>query len=143
MSGSSRSRFITVHELCEMLGISRSRFTTLQKRGVFPSSLRTSSNRPVFDHNLTQQCLDVVRSRVGINGEPILFNAKKKAEPSKKRPFFAKDKHEDLIAALASLGLSASSEQVGMAIAALPTQGADLDHPALIKAVFLHLKKQG
>ena len=143
MSGSSRSRFITVQELCEMLGISRSRFTTLQKRGVFPSSLRTSSNRPVFDHNLTQQCLDVVRSRVGINGEPILFNAKKKAEPSKKRPVSAKDKHEDLIAALASLGLSASSEQVGMAIAVLPNQGADLDHPALIKAVFLHLKKQG
>jgi predicted DNA-binding transcriptional regulator AlpA len=143
MSGSSRSRFITVQELCELLGISRSRFNALQKRGYFPPALRTSSNRPVFDHNLTQQCLDVVRSRVGINGEPILFNAKKKAEPSKKRPVSAKDKHEDLIAALASLGLSASSEQVGMAIAALPNQGADLDHPALIKAVFLHLKKQG
>ncbi len=69
MSGSSRSRFITVQELCEMLGISKSRFAQLQKRGFFPRAVRTSSNRPVFDQTLVQQCLDVVRSRVGINGE--------------------------------------------------------------------------
>jgi len=143
MSGSSRSRFITVHELCEMLGISRSRFSALQKRGYFPPALRTSSNRPVFDHTLTHQCLDVVRSRVGINGEPILFNAKKRLESSKKRPTPAQDKHEDLVAALGSLGLTANAAQVNAAIAALPNQGADLDHPALIKAVFVHLKKQG
>lgn len=64
-------------------------------------------------------------------------------EPSKKRPASVKAKHDDLIAALGSLGLSATAEQVTAAIASLPNAGADMEEPALIKAVFLHLKKQG
>ena len=126
-----------------MLGISKGRYYTLQKRGIFPAPQRTSSNRPVFDQTLTQQCVEVVRSRVGINGEPILFNRKPAQEPSKKRVTTGPKKHEDLIAALGSLGLSVSVEQVAAAIATLPNGGADMDEPALIKAVFLILKKQG
>ena len=126
-----------------MLGISKTRFYTLQKRGFFPAPQRTSSNRPVFDQTLTQQCVEVVRSRVGINGEPILFNRKPTQEPSKKRPASVKaTKHGDLIAALASLGLTVTKEQVATALASIPNTGSDLDEPALIKAVFLHLKKQ-
>ena len=143
MSGQARSRFITLQELCEMLSISKGRYYTLQKRGIFPAPQRTSSNRPVFDQDQVQKCVEVVRSRVGINGEPILFNAKRKQESVQKRPVSVKGKHEDLIAALGSLGLSASVEQVSAAIASLPNNGSDLDEPRLIRAVFLHLKKQG
>ena len=125
-----------------MLGISKTRFYTLQKRGFFPAPQRTSSNRPVFDQELVQKCAEVVRSRVGCNGEPILFNAKRKQESVQKRPVSVKGKHNDLIAALGSLGLSVTAAQVAAAIATLPDGGADLDEPALIKAVFLHLKKQ-
>ncbi len=141
MSGTSRTRFSTLTELCEQLGISKTRYYQLQRRGVFPAPQR-AGNRPVFDQNLTQQCVEVVRSRVGINGEPILFNRKPAQEPSKKRPASVKGKHDDLIAALGSLGLSASVEQVTAALSTLPNNGGDLDEPALIKAVFLHLKKQ-
>ena len=126
-----------------MLGISKGRYYTLQKRGIFPAPQRTSSNRPVFDQEQVQKCVEVVRSRVGINGEPILFNRKPAQEPSKERPVSVKGKHDDLIAALGSLGLSVTKEQVGVAIQSLPNSGSDLDEPALIKAVFLHLKKQG
>jgi NaMN:DMB phosphoribosyltransferase len=126
-----------------MLGISKGRYYTLQKRGIFPAPQRTSSNRPVFDQELVQKCVEVVRSRIGVNGEPILFNRKPVPEPSKKRPASVKGKHDDLIVALGSLGLSVTAEQVAAAIAALPNAGADLAEPALIKAVFLHLKKQG
>ncbi len=143
MSGQARSRFITLQELCEMLGISKGRYYTLQRRGIFPAPQRTSSNRPVFDQTLTQQCVEVVRSRVGINGEPILFNRKPVPEPSKKRPASVKGNHDDLIASLGSLGLSPTVEQVNAALATLPNNGADMPEPALIKAVFLHLKKQG
>ncbi len=142
MSGQARSRFITLQELCDQLGISKGRYYTLQKRGIFPAPQRTSSNRPVFDQEQVQKCVEVVRSRVGINGEPILFNRKPVPEPSKKRATPVKGKHDDLIAALTSLGLSASVEQVNAAIATLPNAGADMEEPALIKAVFLHLKKQ-
>jgi len=125
-----------------MLGISKGRYYALQRRGLFPAPQRTSSNRPVFDQTLTQQCVEVVRSRVGINGEPILFNRKPAQEPVKKRPVSVKGKHGDLIAALGSLGLSATVEQVNTALATLANHGADMDEPSLIKAVFLHLKKQ-
>jgi len=143
VSGSSRSRFVTLQELVEQLGISKGRFAQLQKQGFFPPALRTSSNRPVFDQTLVQQCLEVVRSRVGINGEPLLFNRKPKQEPLRKRVTPASKKHEALIVALASLGLSPTVEQVDAAIASLPNQGADMDEPSLIKAIFLYLKKQG
>ncbi len=126
-----------------MLGISKGRYYTLQKRGIFPAPQRTSSNRPVFDQEQVQKCVEVVRSRVGINGEPILFNRKPAQEPSKKRSTTAKGKHDDLIASLASLGLSPTVEQVTAALATLPNSGGDMDEPALIKAVFLILKKQG
>jgi len=142
VSGSSRSRFITLQELCDQLGISKGRYYTLQKRGIFPAPQRTSSNRPVFDQTLTQQCVEVIHTRIGVNGEPILFNAKKKQESVQKRPVSVKGKHDDLIASLASLGLSVSVEQVNVALASLPNNGADMPEPALIKAVFLHLKKQ-
>ncbi len=143
MSGPPRSRFITLQELCDQLGISKGRYYTLQKRGIFPAPQRTSSNRPVFDQEQVQKCVEVVRSRVGINGEPILFNAKRKQESVQKRPASVKAKHDDLIAALGSLGLSPTVEQVTAALGTLPNNGGDLDEPALIKAVFLILKKQG
>jgi hypothetical protein len=141
VSGTSRTRFITLQELCDQLGISKTRYYQLQRKGVFPAPQR-AGNRPVFDTTLAQQCVDVVRSRVGINGEPVLFNAKRKQDAVQKRPASVKGKHDDLIAALASLGLSPTVEQVTAAIAMLPNNGSDMDEPALIKAVFLHLKKQ-
>ena len=143
MSGSSRSRFITLQELVEQLGISKGRFAQLQKQGFFPPAQRTSGNRPVFDQTLVQQCLEVVRSRVGINGEPLLFNRKPEQKRLRKHVAPASKKHENLIMALASLGLSPTVEQVDAAIATLPSHGADMDEPTLIKAIFLHVKKQG
>ena len=141
MSGTSRTRFITLQELCDQLGISKTRYYQLQRKGVFPAPQR-AGNRPVFDNNLAQQCAEVVRTRVGINGECVLFNAKRKQEPMQKRPTSVKGKHDDLIAALGSLGLSVTKEQVAAVVHSLPNAGADLDEPALIKAVFLTLKKQ-
>jgi hypothetical protein len=140
VSGPTRSRFITLQELCEQLGISKTRYYQLQKKGVFPAPQR-AGNRPVFDNNLAQQCVEVVRSRVGINGEPVLFNAKRKQESVQKRPAPVKG-HDDLIAALGSLGLTVTKEQVAAAVHSLPNNGTDLDEAGLVKQVFLILKKQ-
>jgi len=144
MSPPSKSRFVTLAELCEILGISKSRFYALQKKGIFPDSQR-AGNRPVFDQQLVEQCLGVVRSRVGVNGEPVLFNRKTKAEPSRSRPVSVKgnNKHSELIASLQSLGITATPEQVEAALKTLPDGGKGMEEPALIRAVFLHLKRQG
>jgi predicted DNA-binding transcriptional regulator AlpA len=140
VSHSSKARFITLAELCEMLGISKSRFYALQKKGIFPAPQR-AGNRPVFDQSLSQQCVEIVRSRVGLNGEPVLFNRKAVEQPSRTRPDSAKRKHDEMISALQSLGVTATAEQVAAALKTLPHEGAGMEEPAKIRAVFLHLRK--
>lgn len=141
MSQSSKARFVTLAELCEMLGISKSRYYALQKKGIFPAPQR-AGNRPVFDQQLVEQCVGVVRSRVGLNGEPVLFNRKAVEEPSRNRPPSAKGRHDEMIAALQSLGVSATADQVTAALKTLPDEGKGMDEPAKIRAVFLKLRQQ-
>jgi len=77
MSKASQNRFVTVSELCELIGLSKNRFYALQKAGIFPAALRSPlNNRPVFDSALVEQCLGIVRHRVGANGAPWVPNRK-------------------------------------------------------------------
>jgi hypothetical protein len=65
MSRPSQNRFVTVTELCELIGLSKNRFYALQRAGIFPAALRSPlNNRPVFDSALVEQCLGIVRLRV-------------------------------------------------------------------------------
>jgi predicted DNA-binding transcriptional regulator AlpA len=140
VSQPSKARFITLAELCEMLGISKSRFYALQRKGILPASQR-AGNRPVFDQQLVEQCVGVVRSRVGINGEPVLFNRKTVAEPAKTRPATVKMKHDEMIASLQQLGVTATAGQVEAALKSLPAEGKGMDDAARLRAVFLELRK--
>jgi len=142
MSKASQNRFITVTELCELIGLSKNRFYALQKAGIFPAPLRSPlNNRPVFDSALVEQCLGIVRHRIGANGAPWVPNRK---NPSVKRaPQKASgDRHRGLIEALSSLGLTATAVQVDQALAKLPEGGAGLEEPEVIRQVFLELRKQ-
>ncbi len=134
----TKQRFITLTELCDLLQIGKQTFYKLVRRGVFPAPMRAGT-RPVFDQDLTQQCVDVVRTRVGINGEPVLLNRRPGTAPAPASKKKAAAKHEDLIAALASLGVQTTPSQVEAVLATLPS---GLTEPELIKAVFRALKKQ-
>ena len=142
MSKPSQNRFVTVQELCELIGLSKNRFYALQKAGIFPAPLRSPlNNRPVFDSALIEQCLGIVRNRVGANGAPWVPNRKSPVvKPTAKRA--SGDRHRGLIEALASLGLTSTAAQVDEALAKLPEGGAGLEEPELIRQVFLHLRKQ-
>ena len=137
------SRFITIQEVCDLLGLSKSRFYTLQKSGVFPEAMRNpSNNRPVFDKELVRQCLGIVKTRVGANGKPATFNRKTARQKTQRKPASnAGPQHSELIDALASLGLNANAAKVEEALKSLPTQGSGLDHPELVRQVFLQLRK--
>jgi predicted DNA-binding transcriptional regulator AlpA len=141
MSKAPQNRFVTLSELCEMLGMSTASFYKFQKQGVFPEPLRTQSNRPVFDQNLIEECQQIVRTRVGKNGHPVIFSVRKKkgSEPNPKRPHNAGRKHDDMISALASLGVAATAEEIEQTSKDLP---AGLNEPELIRQLFLALKKQ-
>jgi len=140
MSKASQNRFVTLSELVEMLGMSTATFYKFQKQGVFPAPLRTQSNRPVFDQNLIDECQQIVRTRVGKNGLPVIFSVRKKkgSETIQKRQGNNPGKHDEMIGALASLGLTATPQQVEEAIKELPV---DLPTPELIRRVFLQIRK--
>jgi hypothetical protein len=143
MSRPSQNRFITVTELCELIGLSKNRFYALQKAGIFPPSMRSPlNNRPVFDTALVEQCLGIVRSRVGANGAPWVPNRKNPVvkRSAGKEP---KGRHQELLDALASLGLTATTAQVDEALKRLPEAGAGMEEPERIRRVFLELRKQG
>ena len=143
MSKPSQNRFVTVTELCELIGLSKNRLYALQKAGIFPAPLRSPlNNRPVFDSVLVEQCLGIVRDRVGANGVPYVPNRKgprSQREPRRKPT----ERHQGLIEALASLGLTATPAQVDEALNNLPEGGAGLEEPELIRQVFLQLRKKG
>jgi predicted DNA-binding transcriptional regulator AlpA len=143
MSKPSQNRFITVTELCALIGLSKNRFYALQKAGIFPAPLRNpSNNRPVFDSALIEQCLGIVRNRIGANGAPYVPN-RKKVTPSRESYRKTAGLHQGLIEALASLGLSATPAQVDEAMGQLPEGGAGLEEPEVIRRVFLELRKKG
>jgi hypothetical protein len=142
MSKASQNRYVTVTELCELIGLSKNRFYALQKNGIFPAALRSPlNNRPVFDTALVEQCLGIVRSRVGANGAPYVPN-RKKATPSREPQRKPSGLHQGLIEALASLGLTATPAQVEEAMKSLPDGGARLEESQLIRQVFLALRKK-
>ena len=142
MSKPSQNRFITVQELCELIGVSKNRFYALQKAGIFPAPMRNPlNNRPVFDSSLVEQCLGIVRHRVGANGAPWIPNRKNPAVKRQARPAPA-GQHQGMLESLASLGLQATAGQVQEALKTLPEEGRGLEEPELIRRVFLELRKQ-
>jgi hypothetical protein len=143
MSKPSQNRFITVTELCELIGLSKNRFYALQKAEIFPAAIRSPhNNRPVFDSTLIEQCLGIVRNRIGANGAPYVPN-RKKVIPTRKSRRKSAGLHQGLIEALASLGLTATAAQVEEALGRLPEGGAGLEEPEVIRRVFLELRKKG
>lgn len=134
-----KERFVSLVELCEILGLSSSRFYKLLKQGAFPEPLRNlSNNRPYFNSAMIADCQEIVRTRVGKNGLPVTFN--RKPGQAKPMPSKAARKHENPLAALSSLGVQATPAQVDAALKEIPD---GLPEGELIKALFLALKKAG
>jgi hypothetical protein len=116
---------------------------------VFPTPVYSLSNRrPVYLEEL-QVCLEVRRRNCGINGRPVLIYAARfgssHRQPKPTKPKLAprgKDVSA-LVDGLTALGLSAATgAQVEQAKKELFQNGTDsLDQSEVLRAVFLHLKK--
>lgn len=139
---------VTVQRMAELCQLSRSRFYDLVDAGVFPKPVHhPSSNRPMFDRQLQDRCLEIRRTGIGANGIPVLFNRKpRKADPSKSkadRPVKRQPDSaiESLIDALKGLGLTPAPQVVVEAVAELyPSGTTGLDLGEVIRKTFLHLQ---
>jgi hypothetical protein len=140
---------VTVSEMARMCYLSRARFYQLMKAGIFPAPTY-QAGRPVYTAEMQEVCLEVRRKNRGINGEPVLFYARRRrVEPARrnKRADEPPAKNKDIAAlldGLNALGLTtATAAQVLKITEELFPQGTTgLDQAEVLRAVFLHLKRQ-
>jgi len=137
--------------MAAMVGLSRSRFYDLCRRGVFPQPIYdTRSKRPYFSADLQSQCLEIRRSGVGASGEFHLFyRIAPKARTGPSRPSACKrlkasngdGQLAQLVEALGQLGLTVSANQVTSAVAELFPDGLPDTGGETIRTIFLHLRR--
>ena len=140
---------VSVAEMARMVGLSRQRFYQLMG-STFPYPLYDAkSRRPYYTEEMQQVCLEVRRRNCGIDGKAVMFyctghrHRNRKVVTKRKRPV-RKNEYAGIIDGLAALGLpSITDSQVASAIKQLFPAGIDgLDDGEVLRAVFLHLKRQ-
>jgi hypothetical protein len=144
MSGEKAA--VTVTEMARMVRLSRARFYQLVRAGAFPPPVYRGG-RPVYTEDLQQVCLEVRRRNLGVNGEPVIFNARRRPTELAQKVPQPSPKKQDIAAlldGLNSLGLTtATAAQVEQVTQELfPTGTKGLDRGAVLKAVFLHLRRR-
>ena len=141
--GSERAA-ISVSEMASLCFLSRSRFHTLVRQGVFPRPVQPGEGkRPYYTQQLQQQCLDVRRTGIGQNGEVVLFNRSYGQKAERKRPTSPTPaaQHTGLVESLRALGLAATGETVAAAVQAVFPGGiGGVDQGEVVRRIFLHLQ---
>ncbi|MFG0326012.1 MAG: helix-turn-helix transcriptional regulator [Phycisphaerales bacterium JB037] len=75
---------LSVADMARAVGLSRSRFYALMESGTFPPPIYLiATRRPFYDERLKEQCLEIRRSGLGLNGEPVLFYPKRIGNPTR------------------------------------------------------------
>jgi predicted DNA-binding transcriptional regulator AlpA len=141
--GSQRAA-VSVSEMASLCQLSRSRFHTLVREGVFPPAVHPGGGkRPYYTHELIQQCLDIRRTGIGQNGQVVLFNRRTGKKASTKRPPASPTTGEftGLVESLRALGLTATADAVATAVQTVfPGGTAGVDQGEVVRKVFLHLQ---
>ncbi len=136
---------VSVSEMARMVGLSRQRFHQLVQVGVFPQPHR-DNGRPYYDEPTQQQCLEVRKRNCGVNGQIVLFYARRQpAAPTRtKKVSPAPAPHAHLLDGLRALGLvSVTAAEVTAAVKELFPQGiAGIDEGEVIRGMFLHLQSE-
>ena len=137
---------VSVAEICQMIGLSRSRFYQLLDSGFFPKPLYDArSKRPYFDANLQKQILESRETGIGADGSYMLFYSPRKKE---NRPFIKRKKNcdpisEELTDILNSMGAETAFEEVRKALLKLYPDGTDnIDQGVVIRELYRYFKKK-
>jgi hypothetical protein len=128
---------VSVSEMAEMVGLSRSRFNQLIGDTFPPPVYDVATRRPFYTRELQDICLDVRLRNCGINGKPAIFYAKR----TNRIKATVRDKPDDLVKSLRSMGLSnVTPEQVGKAMNVLYPQGAKgVERNELLRELFVSI----
>jgi len=117
----------------------------------FPEPERQpQTGRPIYTEALQRVCLEVRRRNCGIDGQPVLFYARRPktapARPKSEKPMLEPKGKEvsALVDGLDALGLTtATAAQVQRVTEELFPNGTEsIDKGEVLRAVFLNLKRQ-
>jgi hypothetical protein len=142
---------VTVSDMARMVGLSRARFYQLQKAGVFPLPVYSvCTHRPIYVEELQELCLEVRRRNCGINGQPVMFYARRQPPvPTRpkhraKTPVRKNQNIAALVEGLNALGLAtATAAQIEVVTKQLyPNGTAGIDQGEVLRAVFLELRRR-
>ena len=129
-------RICSVSGMARKLGLSRARFYQLQDKGVFPMPVYCPrSRRPFYPMNLQEQCLEIRKTGIACNGQPILFNTSRKRKAGRPQKPLA-HRYQGLVDALGQMGLSVSHGRVAEAVGYLYPEGLTddrIDGTALVR----------
>ena len=140
---------VSVSELAELCGISRSRWYELVEAGVFPAPVTLAPlKRPVYDRTLIEKCLEIKRTGISLGGTPVVWNRKlskassarsKTKSPATEKPI--EPCIEPILDAVKALGLTPTAQAVNDAIATLyPTGISGQEQGDVIRKTFLYLQ---
>ena len=119
LSDNSLKAVCSVTELVKKLGLSRARFYQLQKMGVFPKPIYcTRTKRPFYPLDLQQKCIDIRKTGIGHNGQPILFYTSRQNK-SRKSQNQSDHTCEELTDILRQMGLNVTCNKVKNAVKTL------------------------
>ncbi len=133
----------TVTQLAKKLEMSRARFYQLQKIGVFPPPVYCiCTKRPFYPLDLQQECLNIHKTGIGYDGQPILFynSRQNKCEKSQNQQ---ERKYKDITDTLKKMGLAVSPSKVKNALETLyPDKLAQQSvEGAVIRDLFNYFRK--
>ncbi len=143
-------RYYSINDVCQAIGLGRSRLYQLIGRA-FPHPVYLLKNRrPVFTEAMFQTCLEVRRTNQGVDGEPVMFYAKRspgrpRRSPAKSRASrsAAPKPHQELIESLSRLGMTdISAKDVDDALRDLSIERIDSNDGTAIARLFRFFKAQ-
>ena len=149
---------VSIGQMCKLLNLSKARFYSLISTSdlsicfFLPPIYGLDNRRPYYSREMAQQNIDFKRNSTGLNNKVLLFyNSKSSGVSSGPKPKKVEqknqpsiDKHSELIAGLASLGLSdTTAAQIDAALSfCFPNGSQDIDDSEKLRAVFRHIKQK-
>ncbi len=103
LSDNNLNAVCSITELVKKLALSRARFYQLQEIGIFPKPVYCiRTKRPFYPLDLQQKCIEIRKTGIGYNGQPIVFNSSQQNKSGKSQDHY---KYEELTGTLRQMGL--------------------------------------
>ena len=142
----------SITDVSRMVGLSRARFYQLIKAGVFPPPVYAiHSRRPYYTDQMQTVCVNIRKQNMGLNGQPILFYARKapfakkmKSSPRSSNKNKQPSRWNGILEGLKSLGLGGiESEQIEAIIRTnYPSGISDIAEGEVLRTCYRNLRQQ-